>query len=270
MKPLSLTAVLLLTGILIRAKEPMIIAHRGASKDAPENTIPAFKLAWKQGADGIEGDFRQTSDGEIVCIHDANTGRVADRDLAVADSSLAALRDLDVGAHAGERFRGTMIPTIAEVFATVPSQKKIYIEIKCDKSVIPKLLEEIKESGLKKEQITVISFDKDVIRAMNKSAPEHKELWLCEFSKDLLRRRKPSLQDVLRTLEDINADGLSTNTRHVDEALVQRIVDKGFEYHVWTVDDVKTARRFRKWGAASITTNVPGRLLERVSDQNSR
>jgi len=74
---------------------PLIVAHRGASHDAPENTIPAFQLAWQQKADAIEGDFYLTRDNEIVCIHDRTTKRYSDRDLVVAESTLEELRQLD-------------------------------------------------------------------------------------------------------------------------------------------------------------------------------
>ena len=79
----------------------MIVAHRGASSDAPENTLPAFRRAWELGADAIEGDFRLTKDGRIVCIHDKDTKRVADAKLVVSDATLAQLRTLDVGGAHG-------------------------------------------------------------------------------------------------------------------------------------------------------------------------
>ena len=72
----SLLASLTLAAGSLHAAEPFLVAHRGASHDAPENTLPAFELAWKQGADAIEGDFHLTSDGKIVCIHDFDTKRV--------------------------------------------------------------------------------------------------------------------------------------------------------------------------------------------------
>jgi glycerophosphoryl diester phosphodiesterase len=78
--------------------EPFIVAHRGASADAPENTLPAFELAWKQGADAIEGDFHLTRDGKIVCIHDYDTQRVSGSKRVVKDSTLDELRALDAGA----------------------------------------------------------------------------------------------------------------------------------------------------------------------------
>ena len=69
-----------------------IVAHRGASFDALENTLSAFQLAWQQGADAIEGDFRLTADGQIVCLHDGDTGRMTGQHLVVAASSYATLR----------------------------------------------------------------------------------------------------------------------------------------------------------------------------------
>ncbi len=98
-----------------------VIAHRGASFNAPENTLAAFRLAWQQGADGIEGDFYLTDDGEIVCLHDSDTGRTGDRKLSVGQSTLEQLRTVDVGISKGEKFRGERIPTLAEVLAVVPA-----------------------------------------------------------------------------------------------------------------------------------------------------
>ena len=62
---------------------PLIVAHRGASSDAPENTLRAFRLGWEQGADAIEADFHLTRDGQLVCMHDATTGRTANADWKV-------------------------------------------------------------------------------------------------------------------------------------------------------------------------------------------
>ena len=123
----------------VNVPSPMIVAHRGASKQAPENTIPAFKLAWEQGTDAIEGDFQLTKDGAIVCIHDKDTKRVAGVKKIVEDTTLEELRKLDVGAWFGENWRGTVIPLISEVLAAIPDGKKIYIEIKSGPEILPKL-----------------------------------------------------------------------------------------------------------------------------------
>ncbi|MDT8392086.1 MAG: glycerophosphodiester phosphodiesterase [Lentisphaeria bacterium] len=237
---------------------PMIVAHRGASRDAPENTLASFTLGWREGADAIEGDFRLTKDGRIACIHDPDTQRVAGERLIVAESTLAELRSLDVGACRGDEYRGCLIPTLAQVLATVPEQKKIYVEIKCGNEIIPKLLDEIKESRLTPDQAVFISFNAQLLKEIKRQAPKHKVFWLVDIRKDKAGHLSPPPGTVLATLNRIHADGLSTSAGGVDKGFVDQIVAEGYEWHVWTVDDPKTAKRMAEMGARSITTNVPG------------
>ena len=241
------------------AEEPLIVAHRGASRDAPQNTIPAFQLAWEQGADAIEGDFHLSKDGEIVCFHDADTKRVAGTQLVVRQSTLAELKQLDVGATHGVAFNGTRIPTIAEVFATIPQGKKIFIEVKCGAEIIPTLLNEIDQSGLTQEQIVVISFNKQVIQQLKIKAPQYKASWLCSFNKQETGEITPALATVLKTLKQIQADGLSSNTA-VPASVIEAVSQQGYEWHVWTINDLNTARRMQALGVLSITTDVPGTM----------
>jgi glycerophosphoryl diester phosphodiesterase len=241
------------------AEEPLIVAHRGASRDAPGNTIPAFQLAWEQGADAIEADFHLSKDGEIVCFHDADTERVAGTQLVVRQSTLAELKQLDVGATHGVAFNGTRIPTIAEVFATIPEGKKIFIEVKCGAEIIPTLLNEIDQSGLTQEQIVVISFNKQVIQQLKIKAPQYKASWLCSFKKQETGEITPSLATVLKTLKQIQADGLSSNTA-VPASVIEAVSQQGYEWHVWTINDLNTASRMQALGVLSITTDVPGTM----------
>ena len=249
------------------AQTPIIVAHRGASKAAPENTLKAFHLAWEQGADAIEGDFHLTKDGKIVCIHDGNTKRYTNKNLTVSQSTLQELRTLDVGVRLGKKFKGTKIPTIGEVFATVPEGKKIYIEVKCGPEIIPTLLAEIKNSGLKNEQIIVISFKHQIIQILKSHTPQFKAYWLSHIKKDKAGKLIPSIATVLKTLKDINADGFSSSKNFVNESYIKSIMKNGYEYHVWTVDDAMTATRIAEWGAKSITTNVPGKMREELTRQ---
>ena len=237
---------------------PLIVAHRGASRDAPENTLPAFELAWEQGADAIEGDFHLTQDGHIVCIHDRDTEKYTGKKWIVAESTLGQLKTLDVGLYHSEQYKGTRIPTISEVFATIPSGKKIYIEIKCGKEIVPTLLREIKTAGLQEEQIVVIAFDHEVVKEVKSQAPQLKACWLSAFKEDDKGLVSPSLASALSTLSEIDADGFSSSRDGITEPFITGIRDAGYEYHVWTVDEPETGRKFKVWGALSITTNVPG------------
>ena len=115
----------------------MIIAHRGASEDAPENTLEAFRLAWLQNADAIEGDFRLTKDGQIVCIHDEDTSRTCGEKMIVAESTYVELSQLDASAHFKGDLAPQSIPLLSEVFKAIPNNKGIYIEIKCGPEIVP-------------------------------------------------------------------------------------------------------------------------------------
>lgn len=243
---------------------PMIVAHRGASEDAPENTLPAFELAWKQGADAIEGDFRLTSDGHIVCIHDEDTKKVAGQKLLVHKSSLAKLRALDVGSWKDPRWKDTRIPTLPEVLRTVPPTGRIFIEVKCGPEIVPPLLRQIRASGLKARQVVIISFDDKVVRAVKKATPDYGANWICSFKKRL-GVTTPKRSAVIRTLASCQADGLSTNAwPAIDQVFVEAVRAAGCSYHVWTVDDGPTARRFIALGTKSITTNRPAALRKEL------
>ena len=247
--------------VLSLTAKPLIVAHRGASHDAPENTLPAFRLAWEQGADAIEGDFLLTKDNRIVCIHDKSTERLAGRKLIVKDSTLAQLQELDVGMKKDEKFKGAKIPTIAQVFATIPAGKKIFIEIKCGKEIIPPLLAAIRASGLKDEQVTMICFQAEVVRTFKTKAPRHKVYWLTNFKRNDAGEWTPSLDTVLQTLKSTKADGLDCH-HGIPAQAAKLIQEEGFEWHVWTVNDLKAAKRLKELGVQSITTDVPGTLVK--------
>lgn len=255
----------MLSAIELFADEPLIVAHRGASFDAPENTMPAFLLAWERGADAIEGDFYLTRDGHIVCCHDKSTERYADENLVVKESTLAELQALDVGRWKHRRFADTHMPTLPDVLACVPAGKQIFVEVKCGPEIVPALLQDFANSQLDAKQIVVISFHSGVIAAVKKAAPQYQANWLSGFKKQDDGRLKPSLKTVLTTLERIDADGFSSTKDHIDEAFIAAVEQRGYPYHVWTIDDGTTANRFRKWGADSITTNRPKHIRDRLN-----
>jgi len=151
------------------------------------------------------------------------------------------------------------------VFATVPVDKKMYIEVKGGKAIVPSLIEEIRKSGLKTEQIVVIAFDKEVIREIKIQAPQFKACWLSDFKENNSGELTPSTEVTLETLRDIRADGFSSTRNMVNAPYIKTIIEHGFEYHVWTVDDLEIAKRFKDWGALSITTNRPGYIKDHLN-----
>ncbi len=239
-----------------------IIAHRGASFDAPENTLAAFRLALESGADGIEGDFRLTGDGHLVCIHDATTGRTADANLTVSTAKLDQLRLLDAGSWKGAKWAGERLPTIHEVLALLPPEKKIFIELKGGPDTVAPLRAALSETGLTPEQATVLAFDSKVVATARSLMPRVKALWLVDCRREALSGGwSPPFGQLLRTLQKTGAAGLSLKARRsIDIMFVTRLRAQGMEFHVWTVDSPRSALRFFRLGADSITTNRPREL----------
>jgi glycerophosphoryl diester phosphodiesterase len=235
--------------------DPLIVAHRGSSFDAPENTLPAFRLAWEQGADGVEGDFLLTKDAQIVCIHDTSTKRLADKNLVVSKSTLQELRALDVGAWKHEKFKGTKIPTISEVFATIPKGKKIFVEVKCGPEIVPFLVKEIRKANLETDQVRLICFNTKVIKSFKENMPNYKAYWLSGFNKKN-GSWKPSVDQVITTLQNCKADGLDSQ-HTIPPEFSKSVIKAGFEWHAWTINDARTAQRLAKRGIDSITTDRP-------------
>jgi len=251
---------------------PLLVAHRGASHDAPENTLAAFRLAWEQNADAVEGDFYLTKDGEIVCIHDRTTKRTAGVDLDVAQSTLADLRRLDVGSWKDPRWRGERIPTLSEVLQTVPKGKGMLVEVKCGPEIVPPLKSVLGQSELETDQLTIISFNADVISASKRQLTGIKAYWLTGFKQDKTTGGwTPTWDSVLQTLRETGADGLDSQAHDwFLPEMVTRLRREGYEFHVWTVDDPILAHRMRGLGAQSITTNRPEWLRMQLQDARPR
>ncbi len=234
----------------------MIVAHRGASKDAPENTLEAFRLAWLQNADAIEGDFRLTKDDQIVCMHDENTLRTCGEKLVVSESSYSELCRLDASFQF-DNIPSQSVPLLSDVFKIVPDNKAVYIEVKCGPEIVPALITAIINSNLRKEQISIIAFDTSVIKALKSVAPHIKANLLYDVALPV------DSSELLDRLKNTKADGLGSNNMNSKE-LIDVITQAGFEYHSWTVDDYKTAKKLLEWGVNSITTNRPGYLKQQL------
>lgn len=249
-------------------KNPAIVAHRGASHDAPENTMAAFRLAWQQGADAIEGDFHLTADGKIVCMHDKDLKRTASIDRPVAEMTLAEIRQAEAGAWKDPKFTGEKIPTLAEVLTIVPEGKLFLIEIKCGPEIMPEFHRVIASSGVPLSRLRVISFNADVISAVKQQMPGMKAFWLTSYKKDeQTGQHSPTHDQVLATLHRTGADGLDTraNLEVLTPAFIQKLRSANLEFHCWTVDDPALARQMTALGVDSITTNRPAFLREELA-----
>ena len=232
-----------------------IIAHRGASYLAPENTVASSRLAFELGADAVEVDIYLSADNKIVCIHDANTKRTAGADHVVKETGSEVLRSLDAGSWKSEEYMGEKIPFLKEVIKSVPSGKKLVVEIKCGSEVLP-YLKKIVSRYLKSREFTFIAFDFQTITDTKKTFPDNPCHWLCS-NKALLEKNLPLVPGA-------GLDGVSLSYGLIDEQVARKVKDLNLELFTWTVDDPEEARRLMPLGVKGITTNRPGWLREQV------
>lgn len=237
-----------------------ITAHRGASHDAPENTLAAVKLGWKQGADSVEFDVHQTADGKVVVIHDATTQRTTGVEGKVAAMTLEALRRLDAGAWKGEQWRGEKLPLLEEVLATIPAGKRVFLEIKVGPEIVVEAARIFKASKRPAQEMAIISFNPDTCAAAKKALPECQVYFLSSFKQDKATGVfSPSVAELVKGARAAGLDGLdlNANLEVLTPAAVRQIREAGLKFYTWTVDDPEVARSLVKLGVDGITTNRP-------------
>lgn len=244
-----------------------LIAHRGASYDAPENTLAAVNLAWEQNADAVEVDIHLSKDGRVVVIHDDNTIRTGCKDRKVSEQTLAELRLLDVGKFKGEQWTGEPIPTLDEVLQTLPDEnKRVIVEIKCGPEILSELRNVIDKADIYPNQTELISFDLTTLKLARKMFPEQKILWLSEINRDRkINLWKPAVEELVGKARQAGLDGLNVRAYDaVDETFVAKVKTEGMKCYVWTVNDPPHARCLQDAGVDAIATDRPGWLRKEL------
>jgi glycerophosphoryl diester phosphodiesterase len=253
-----------------------IVAHRGESYDAPENTLASFNLAWKRGAaDGVELDWHLTSDGKLITSHDKDTFRTTGgkehggTKLVIVEHTAEELQKLDVGKWKGEQFAGEHMPLAAEVLATIPrdqSNRRLFCEIKVGPESTEPLAAAFKAAGYPAAQTCVISFHLDTCASVKKRLPEIKVYYLAVFKEDKKTgKRPPTIDELIKQAKDANLDGLDLSFKSpLDADSVKRIHDAGLKCYVWTVDDPSVAKQMIDIGVDGITTNRAAWLREQL------
>jgi glycerophosphoryl diester phosphodiesterase len=242
-------------GHFLEIMQTRIIAHRGASVEAPENTLAAFELARRQGAQMIEFDVRPTSDDAIVVFHDDTTERWNGRADAVAALTLAEMQAIDL--------RGERAPTLDDVCAWArTSGLLLNVEIKVA-GIEAAVVRTIQRHGIA-EQVIISSFDPAALRAMRAVAPELARAALTDAD------ARPSAADVewpLAVLRDLGARAWHPSWRLPQlDRLIPQVRQAGYAVNVWTVDDPAMMRRLLALGVEGIMTNRPALLAAVMRD----
>ncbi|MGB9593290.1 MAG: glycerophosphodiester phosphodiesterase [Anaerolineae bacterium] len=229
------------------------LGHRGASHDAPQNTLAAFRLANAYGADGYELDVQLTKDGVPVVIHDFTVDKTTNGTGPVAGFTLEELKRLDAGAKFSSQFAGERVPTLAEVFDVLEPHTIVNVELKTkslgDNGLEKATIALIRERGLQ-ERVILSSFNPFSLLRVRRIAPELKIGLL--YAPDLpLYLRKAWFRLVVKP------QALHPHYRMVDERYMAWARRNGYEVNVWTVDDPDDMRRLAALGVHAIITNRP-------------
>ena len=262
MNPLALF-LLILSAISAQAVE--IIAHRGFSARAPENTLAAFELGWKHQADACELDIHLTTDGGAAVIHDKDTMRTTGVMLDVAKSKMSDLAALDAGSWKGKEWAHEKIPTLGQALDTMPKgMQRFFIEIKCGAEIVPALQAILEPMKDRAAQLVVIAFKRDAAAASKKAMP-----WLKVYRLAAGKTKDKKPTDLMNLITDTKADkldGLDLGTDFPwDDAMVKQIRDAGLGLYVWTVNKPADAQRFAKVGVDGITTDDPIMVREALA-----
>jgi len=242
-----------------------IIGHRGSSHLAPENTLASFKLGWQETTT-CELDIHPTKDGRLLVIHDASAKRTTGTDLVVAEHTLSELQKLDAGSWKGPQWKGEKLPSLDEVIAAMPADNRLLIEIKAGPEVVSELERVIHASG-KEKQLALHSFSHPACVEARKAFPNIPVYLLIVSQQDRSSRVwwKAADDAILRTtaagLNGINVD--KNALTHADE--VEKIHSAGLKVHVWTIDDVKEAKKLLDLGVDGLITNRPGWLKAQLA-----
>jgi glycerophosphoryl diester phosphodiesterase len=233
-----------------------ILGHRGASADAPENTLRAFQLALAQGADGVELDVRLCASGEVVVFHDASLDRLVGRPGRVADTPWSTLRTLEVRTGNGT----APIPLLSEVLETLPRTAFINVELKGDAgwfhlaTRVARLLLE----GKHEPHVLVSSFQPLCLLALAARGPGLRRGYLLEPDQPFWLE-----SGVVAPL--VGRDAVHPADSQVTLERLRRWHASGREVAVWTVDDPARARILSGWGVDTLITNHPGALRAALS-----
>ena len=235
----------------LRADRPMVWGHRGASADAPENTMTAFALAAAQGADGVELDVQLCGTGEPVVLHDESLGRTTGFAGLIAETPWSMVRTLDAGARKDPRFRGEKVPLLAEVLAGVPLL--LNLELKSeradDRGLTAAVVRAVLDAGAA-ERVLFSSFNPLCLLRARALAPEVPRALLFESEQ----------QWALRSA--LAAPAVAARALHPEHVLatparVRRWRRRGYTVASWTVDDPGIAHRLWQSGVSGIITNRP-------------
>ena len=236
---------------------PVVIAHRGASADAPENTLSAYQEAIRQGSVAAETDVHLTSDQRVVVMHDKTLDRTTGGTGKVADTSLAAIAALDAGEWFSTEFAGEPVPTLQALVGAMRDKAVLCIEIKAAPrdggERIAERIAEILDASGGRDQAIIFSFYPQQIAASKAAMPDVPALFLVRPK----RGEVPYSTGTITMARSIGADLIGIDHRRTTREFVAQAQMAGFPVFVYTVDAPKRIEAMLRAGVDGIITNAP-------------
>lgn len=229
----------------------LVLGHRGASADAPMNTLPAFELAAKQGADGIELDVHLSKDGALIVLHDFTVDHTTNGTGLARDMTLSEIKALDAGYKFGETFTGTRIPTLDEVFEHVGNQFRIInVEIKSETEDTDGVEQATVDCILRHNmasRVIVSSFNPLALRRFRMIAPNIPIGYLYA----------PDYTFVPEVMDTLPHEARHPHHSVIDATFMAAARASGWRVNTWTVNDPAQARELQALGVDAIITDSP-------------
>jgi glycerophosphoryl diester phosphodiesterase len=231
-----------------------VMAHRGASAAAPENTIAAIQGAIEAGAQWVEIDVQESADGQVVVIHDSDLKKIGGSALTVAGSTLQQLQQVDIGSWFGPEFTDQRIPTLKEVLELCKDHIKVNIELKYYGKQVrleERVAEVVEQTGMS-GQVMFMSLSYDGIQVLHRLRPDWKVGLLSSVA--------------VGNLADLDVDFLALNGRAASRHLIRQAHKRGKQVMVWTVNDAVAMASMTGRGADALITDEPalaGEVLEK-------
>jgi glycerophosphoryl diester phosphodiesterase len=235
----------------------MIMAHRGSSSVAPENTMAAFRKAIEDGADWIELDVQETANGEVVVLHDSDFMKLANRDLKIWDAALDDLKDIDIGSWFAPEFEDQRVPTLADVLEECKGKIRVNIELKYyghDQRLEQRVAEVVEAHGMAAD-VMVMSLKMQGVEKMKSIRPDWKVGLLMSV--------------YAGKLSELDADFLAVNASFAHRSLIRAAHADGKEVYVWTVNDAPTMSAMISRGVDGLLSDKPA-LARSVLEQRSQ
>lgn len=233
-----------------------IVAHRGFSSMAPENTLVAMVKGCEVGADGCELDVHQTKDGHIVVMHDGDVKRTTDGEGKIAEMTLAEIKKLDAGSWKGAEYKGEPVPTLEEVLKRVKGMNgHVVVEIKAD-GIAARVLAAIKAQQMQ-DHVTIISFSEQAVKDVHALDAKMPVGFLYGSDKTPGETPMDKAKWLADKTRDMGAGMIDIAWNLATPELVGEFHRRGMKVWVWTVDDPKEMEKYLGLGVDSITTNKP-------------